>query len=244
MVRSIDNQEFFLQKNLNKIYNSCSTSSSLNDSYEEIFLSIKGKDLKFITSEYDEKFNFSDFIKKEISSLISSKESYNQFLTSEKEEEFLNRIELKIEDKLKDWQTEFYNQLSFSNQEFVLDWFDNKYKNSSELAKNLLMNEFSYLLRKRDQEENRMVNLLTIISNYSYDELLPIGPIILTSSLSVKSDRVKEAVLKIFGQWENKETYNIIKKLEPPKGFLYRIQFESILKSFEEKYAISKEDKD
>lgn len=133
----------------------------------------------------------------------------------------------------------FHEQLSITDQKKTAEWFEECYILNPGVAKQMLQKEFSDLLMADNFDEVAIVNLLRLMGNFEFEEMLPVGSIILTSALTLKSDKVKSAVLDIFGHWPNKSTYNILKKLEPPVSFLYRLKFDSLLKSFEKKYAIS-----
>ena len=154
----------------------------------------------------------------------------------------LKKTNLSDEEKISKKMPVFLELLRNSSQNYIDEWFDEYFHENEYEAKQLLQKAFYTLLTSTDLEESTMVNLLKILLNYEFEEIRPIGPIILTSALTIKSDKVKSTVLDIFGHWPNRETYNILTKLDPPAGILYRIKFESLLKSFQKKYALLKKD--
>lgn len=129
------------------------------------------------------------------------------------------------------------------NEDETAQWIRRCYEENRDGTKQLLQNLYNDFLVADKFHEKAIVSLLRLFAEFDYEEMTPIGLITLSSAISLRSDKIKSVVLDVLGHWENRETYNLLLKLDPPAGFLYKIQYKALLKSFEEKYGVHAEDR-
>lgn len=129
------------------------------------------------------------------------------------------------------------------NEEETTHWIRRCYEENRDGTKQLLQNLYNSFLIADDFQEKAIVALLKLFAEFDYEEMEPIGLITLSSAISLHSDKIKSVALDVLGHWENRETYNLLLKLTPPTGFLYKIQYKALLKSFEQKYGVHAEDR-
>lgn len=141
-----------------------------------------------------------------------------KFFVSANEKEFLYRLKSK------------------SDYEGTVEWFLKKYEENPDGSKQLIQNVYSSLLTSSDENSEIIFNLLRLLGEFEYEEMDPVGVIILSSALSLKGDRVKSLVLDIMGHWPHKDIFNLLKKLEKPASFLAGLKYDAILSSFEKRY--------
>lgn len=152
------------------------------------------------------------------------------------------RIDKTDKEEIRKKSPAFQDYLNGSDIQKLDEWILQCYEDNADLAKQLIQNQYYSLLTEEELNEKAIVNLIRVFQNFDFEEMLPIGPIILVSALNCKADKVKSAVLDVIGHWPNEKMYNILKKLDPPSGFLYRAKFESLLESFKKRYDVPKKD--
>lgn len=130
------------------------------------------------------------------------------------------------------------NLIFSESQEETIKWFESVYAENSDGSKQLIQNVFSSLLTDNESNEEAIVNILNLLSRFDYEEMTPVGEVILASAMANKSDWIKSASLDVMSHWANRKIYNMLLKLEPPKGFLAILKYESILRSFRQRYDI------
>ena len=88
----------------------------------------------------------------------------------------------------------------------------------------------------KDFKDERMcVKLLSLLSDYSYNELYPYSQTIALSSLSNKSSRVKSAAYNLFAHWGNPEALELLNSTEPPVEAWIRKKYYTIKSTLEER---------
>lgn len=237
--------------------------SNQSTEFVEIFVNVEesnlgSNDILFSTSYIshnteDEKFQFftkkseiQHIFQKQLNSYLSKLNTIyiDKIFTGLDNQSIYKTSYLKVEDQneeeIRCLLSSYRKKLFYSDQDSVREGFEILYHKNPDIAKQLIERLFFDLLRADVFEEKAIINLFKIMGNFEYEEMCPIGLIILSGALNLKSDKIKSVVLDILGHWDNKEIYNLIKKLEPPISYLYKLKFESLLQSFEEKYAISK----
>lgn len=137
----------------------------------------------------------------------------------------------------KNFQT-LKNLISSDQREETENWFESLFRDNRDGSKQLIQNVFSSLLTDKDSNEKGIVNVLNLLSRFDYEEMTPVGEMILASAMANKSDKIKSASLDVMSHWSNRKIYNMLMKLEPPKGFLANLKYETILESFRQRYGI------
>lgn len=78
------------------------------------------------------------------------------------------------------------------------------------------------------KDESIIVGLLNLISDYSFEEMNPIGPTIAAACKNHKSLAVKSAALSLFGHWCNEKALHIIEAFEEPKEMILRTKYRKL----------------
>ena len=84
-------------------------------------------------------------------------------------------------------------------------------------------------------DERMCVKLLSLLSDYSYNDLYPYSQTIALSSLSNKSSRVKSAAYNMFAHWGNAEALDLLNSTEPPAEAWIRKKYYTIKSTLEER---------
>lgn len=130
------------------------------------------------------------------------------------------------------------NLIFSASQEETGIWFESLFHANRDGSKQLLQNVFAALLTDSNNNEKAIINILNLLSRFDYEEMTPVGEMILASTLANRSDKIKSASLDVMSHWANHKIYNMLKKLEAPSGFLANLKYETVLKSFKQRYDI------
>lgn len=76
----------------------------------------------------------------------------------------------------------------------------------------LLQEYFVGAMEHETLNETLMVKILSMLSDYSYEELCPFSQAIALMAYGIKSIRVESAVFNLFGHWGNCESLNMLRK--------------------------------
>lgn len=79
------------------------------------------------------------------------------------------------------------------------------------------------------------VKILTMLGDYSYDELKPYSQSIALASIANKNPRVKSAALNMFAHWGNKDALRLLNEVDEPTEPWIKMKYHSIKKSLEKK---------
>ncbi len=79
------------------------------------------------------------------------------------------------------------------------------------------------------------VKILSMLGDYSYDELKPFSQSIALASIANKNPRVKSAALNMFAHWGNKDALRLLSEVDEPSEPWIKMKYHSIKKSLEEK---------
>lgn len=186
--------------------------------------------------EIEEKFLSDSYF----SSLVSYKDPYVTGYSSESRN-------LSSENILKDFvdrNISFFKNLLFSKESFdsIIEWFRLRYNENKDGSMQLLQNSLSELWEDPVLKEKAFIRILSILQDFEYEEMNPVGILIITSAISLNNEKVQLKVLDVLAHWPNERTYNILKKLAPPSTFLARLKYDSIMNSFNKRYAIFEKD--
>ena len=99
----------------------------------------------------------------------------------------------------------------------------------------LLQDYFISALEDEFLNENLMVKILTMLGDYSYENLYPYSQAMAMVAYNVKSIRVISAVFNLFGHWGNKASLNMLLKFNAPKEPWLLIKYNSLIKSLKER---------
>lgn len=80
------------------------------------------------------------------------------------------------------------------------------------------------------------VKILTMLNDYSYEELFPFSQILAIASLTNKHSRVISAALNLFGHWGNEEALKLIQKIDIPQQPWIMMKYNAIKKSLETRW--------
>ena len=84
-------------------------------------------------------------------------------------------------------------------------------------------------------EERFCVKILTLLNDYKYEELKPMGQTIALASLSNKSSRVKSAAFNLFAHWACPEALKLLLQVEVPQQPWIAMKYNSVKESLEKK---------
>lgn len=84
-------------------------------------------------------------------------------------------------------------------------------------------------------DEKIIIKIISLLTDYKYEELKPYAQTIALASLTNHSDRVKSAAFNLFAHWGNKEALKLLSSVESPKQAWIRIKYNKIKKSLEER---------
>lgn len=79
------------------------------------------------------------------------------------------------------------------------------------------------------------VKILTMLGDYSYEDLKPFSQTIALASIANKNPRVKSAALNMFAHWGNKDALRLLNEVEEPTEPWIKMKYHSIKKSLEKK---------
>lgn len=85
------------------------------------------------------------------------------------------------------------------------------------------------------KDECICVKLLTLLNDYSYDELYPYSQTIAIASLSNKASRVKSAAYNMFAHWGNKKSLELLDFVTPPSEPWIRKKYDTIKATLEKR---------
>lgn len=181
-----------------------------------------------------------------------------------KRQKYLNWISLGVAEDFASTQlSALFDQPSFCSVRNIrpisTDSFDKKYKEAFAgvlRATNLELGEdnlatalFSKMVKEnRDaamsiinslfiesfSEELTCVKILSILNDYSYEELFPFSQTMALACLSNKASRVKSAAFNLFAHWGNKQALELLLSIEPPTEEWIRMKYYTIKHSLEE----------
>jgi len=83
--------------------------------------------------------------------------------------------------------------------------------------------------------ERVCIKILTLLNDYTYEQLNPYSQIIALASVSHKSSRIKSAAFNLFSHWGNKEALKLLNNVEPPSQAWILMKYNKIKKSLEER---------
>ena len=84
-------------------------------------------------------------------------------------------------------------------------------------------------------EEKILVKLLSLLLDYSYDDLYPTSQTIALACREHKSNIVKSAVFSLFGHWCNKDALNFLEAYEEPKERWLRLKYKTLKEEIKQK---------
>lgn len=96
----------------------------------------------------------------------------------------------------------------------------------------ILLND--YFVEHYD-DERLCVKILTLLNDYKYDELKPMGQTIALASISNKSSRVKSAAFNLFAHWACPEALKLIEQVEEPQQPWIAMKYNAVKNSLEKK---------
>ena len=85
------------------------------------------------------------------------------------------------------------------------------------------------------EDTNLCVKILSLLGDYSYEELKPYSQSIALASIAKKSPRIKSAALNLFAHWANKDALRLLMEVEEPTEPWIKMKYRSIKKSLEER---------
>lgn len=96
----------------------------------------------------------------------------------------------------------------------------------------ILLND--YFIEHYD-DERLCVKILTLLNDYKYEELKPMGQTIALASISNKSSRVKSAAFNLFAHWACPEALKLLLQVEVPQQPWIAMKYNSVKESLEKK---------
>lgn len=96
----------------------------------------------------------------------------------------------------------------------------------------ILLND--YFIEHYD-DERLCVKILTLLNDYKYDELKPMGQTIALASISNKSSRVKSAAFNLFAHWACPEALKLLLQVDVPQQPWIAMKYNSVKESLEKK---------
>lgn len=90
----------------------------------------------------------------------------------------------------------------------------------------------NYFIEHYD-DERLCVKILTLLNDYKYDELKPMGQTIALASISNKSSRVKSAAFNLFAHWACPEALKLLSQVEVPQQPWIAMKYNSVKESLE-----------
>lgn len=96
----------------------------------------------------------------------------------------------------------------------------------------ILLNDFFV---ENYDDERLCVKILTLLNDYKYEELKPMGQTIALASISNKSSRVKSAAFNLFAHWACPEAYKLILQVEEPQQPWIAMKYNAVKNSLERK---------
>lgn len=96
----------------------------------------------------------------------------------------------------------------------------------------ILLND--YFIEHYD-DERLCVKILTLLNDYKYEELKPMGQTIALASISNKSSRVKSAAFNLFAHWACPEALKLLLQVEVPQQPWIAMKYNSVKDSLEKK---------
>ena len=85
------------------------------------------------------------------------------------------------------------------------------------------------------KDTNLCVKILSLLGDYSYEELKPYSQSIALASIANKSPRIKSAALNLFAHWGNKDALRLLMEVNEPTEPWIKMKYLSIKKSLEER---------
>lgn len=113
---------------------------------------------------------------------------------------------------------------------------------ATEMMAELLVNHKEELLKLLNtlfvdnyEDTNLCVKILSLLGDYSYEELKPYSQSIALASIANKSPRIKSAALNLFAHWGNKDALRLLMEVDEPTEPWIKMKYLSIKKSLEER---------
>lgn len=113
---------------------------------------------------------------------------------------------------------------------------------ATEMMAELLMNHKEELLELLNtlfvdnyEDTNLCVKILSLLGDYSYEELKPYSQSIALACIANKSPRIKSAALNLFAHWGNKDALRLLMEVDEPTEPWIKMKYLSIKKSLEER---------
>ncbi|WP_071146665.1 hypothetical protein [Bacteroides ihuae] len=99
----------------------------------------------------------------------------------------------------------------------------------------LLGEYFIKTMSDEKEDESLLVKILSMLSDYDYEELFPVSQTIVLCAFKVKSIKVKSASFNLFGHWGNNEALNLLRKYDEPEEPWLKMKYNVLLHSLEER---------
>lgn len=125
-----------------------------------------------------------------------------------------------------------------TNEDFF-SWFEQLFESNPEGCRQLIQAAYNSILEKNGMDSDAICAILEVLARFDYEEMSPIGLVTASSAIALDSETVKTKALDLIGHWGNREAYNLLNKISAPSGFLARMKYDSLIKTFHHKYAVS-----
>ena len=103
------------------------------------------------------------------------------------------------------------------------------------IDKDATLNTLNQLFVDKYDNERVCVKILTLLNDYTYEQLYPYSQTIALASVSHKSSRIKSAAFNLFSHWGNKEALKLLNNVEVPTQAWILMKYNKIKKSLEER---------
>lgn len=132
----------------------------------------------------------------------------------------------------------FLNVLRITNFEFGEDntatfLFADMLEENKESTLNLI-NQY---LVDNNNDESLIVKILSLLNDYSYDELYPYSQVVALASLSNKSMRVRSAAFNLFSHWGNTKSLELLETTAVPTEPWLKMKYNKIKDSLKERWS-------
>ena len=178
----------------------------------------KSDNFYILNDALDKDLFYSLYTKKEDNSSKANaiNEDYSHKLDSEKKYIISLLKDTEFIDGMDNQATFYLNILMSENKQVVMLW---------------IQKIFLEILN----EEKILVKLLSLLLDYSYDDLYPTSQTIALACKEHKSNLVKSAVFSLFGHWCNKDALNFLEAYEEPKERWLRLKYKTLKEEIKQK---------
>lgn len=90
-----------------------------------------------------------------------------------------------------------------------------------------------------DKDDRDVIKVLKLLSDYSYEELMPYAQTIAISAHSYDSPLVQIASLNLFAHWCNPQALQLVEAMETPSNIMARVVYKSVKNSLTKKCSLS-----